>query len=133
MEQFDVRTTARDQMIDVTDQVAQIVRRSSVDTGYAIVYVPHTTAGITINENADPDVICDLLAQYDNMVPHRQSFYQHVEGNSAAHVKASMVGASATILIDGKRLVLGQWQGIYFCEFDGPRSRRALVHVHSSI
>jgi len=129
MEQFNVRTSARDQMIDITEEVSKIVSQSTVDTGVVVIYVPHTTAGITINENADPDVIHDLLAQLDRMVPHSQPFYRHVEGNSAAHVKASIVGASAMVLIDRGRMVLGQWQGLYFCEFDGPRTRRVLVDV----
>ena len=129
MEQFKVKTNARDQMIDITGQVSAIVAQSTVEKGVVVVYVPHTTAGITINENADPDVIHDLLAQLDTMVPHSQPFYRHVEGNSAAHVKASMVGASATVLIEHGRMVLGQWQGLYFCEFDGPRTRRVLIDV----
>ena len=92
-------------------------------------YVPHTTAGITINENADPDVVHDFLKQLDEMAPWDQPFYRHAEGNSAAHVKASMMGSSVTVLIDAGRPVLGRWQGIWFCEFGGPRTREVLVQV----
>ena len=130
MHQFDVKTSSRDQMVDLTRRVAEVVSRSGVDSGSVVVYVPHTTAGVTINENADPDVIHDLLAELDRMVPHRQPFHRHVEGNSAAHMKATMVGSSVTVPIERGRMSLGRWQGIYFCEFDGPRSRQVLVQVH---
>ena len=99
--------------------------------GSVAVFVPHTTAGITINENADPDVVHDLLAQLDAMVPWRQPFYRHGEGNSAAHVKASMMGSSVTVFLQAGRLCLGQWQGIWFCEFDGPRMREVWVRVRA--
>lgn len=104
-----------------------MVQESGVQSGYVIVYVPHTTAGVTINENADPDVVHDMLLQLDQMVPWSQPFYRHMEGNTASHVKASMMGSSATIFIEDGRLVLGTWQGIYLCEFDGARTRK--VHV----
>ena len=129
MERIDIRTSQRDELIDITNQVQQIVSRSGVSAGLVVVYVAHTTAGVTINENADPDVAHDLLQQLAELVPPRQRFYRHAEGNSAAHVKASLMGTSVTVLIDGGRLVLGRWQGIYFCEFDGPRSRKVLLHV----
>ena len=132
MHEFNVKTSSRDQMIDLTDRVAEVVSRSGVGSGSVVVYVPHTTAGITINENADPDVVHDVLAQLDKMVPHSQPFYRHSEGNSAAHVKATTVGSSVTVPIDHGRMALGRWQGVYFCEFDGPRSRRALVQVQSA-
>lgn len=93
--------------------------------------MPHTTAGVTINENADPDVVHDFLKQLDQMVPWSQPFYRHAEGNTASHVKASMMGLSQTILIDEGRLVLGTWQGIYFCEFDGPRTRNVHIKITS--
>jgi secondary thiamine-phosphate synthase enzyme len=114
-------------MVEITSQVHELVRASGIVQGTVMVYVPHTTAGVTINENADPDVVHDFLKQLDEMVPWSQPFYQHAEGNSASHVKASMMGSSATVMITDGRLVLGTWQGIYFCEFDGPRSRQ--VHV----
>ncbi len=127
--EFEIRTQARDGMTDITEQVAQTVRDSGVAEGIAVVYCPHTTAGITINENADPDVVHDVLGQLNEIAPWRAKFYDHGEGNSAAHVKSSIVGASETIPISGGRLVLGTWQGIFFCEFDGPRRRRFLVTV----
>jgi len=124
-----VRTRGRDEMVDITSQVAAAVRESGAADGVATVYVPHTTAGVTINENADPSVVHDVLAALDVAVPWQQSFYRHGEGNSAAHVKSSMMGCSAQVLIRGGKLVLGTWQGIYFCEFDGPRSRQAIIAV----
>ncbi len=126
---IDVKTRDRDQMVDITDQVRRAVDESGISDGAAYVYVPHTTAGTTINENADPSVVHDILAALDAAIPWRQNFYRHGEGNSAAHIKSSLVGCSAmTPVIDG-RLALGTWQGIYFCEFDGPRSRRATIIV----
>jgi secondary thiamine-phosphate synthase enzyme len=129
MQTFPVRTDRRDQMVEITDAVRDLVRASGVTSGRVIVYVPHTTAGVTINENADPDVVHDFLRQLEVMVPWEQPFYRHNEGNSAAHVKASMMGSSVTVLIDQGNLVLGTWQGIYFCEFDGPRQRTVIVDV----
>lgn len=129
MHRFDLKTQQHSQMIEITDRVRGVVRESGVENGQVVVYVPHTTAGVTINENADPDVVHDFLKQLDQMVPWDQPFYRHGEGNSAAHVKASMMGSSVTVLIDGGDLVLGQWQGIWFCEFDGPRTRRVCVGV----
>ncbi len=126
---IEIRTRDRDQMIDITERVASAVKDSGVQEGVATVYVPHTTAGVTINENADPSVVHDVLAALEAAVPHRQSFYRHGEGNSAAHVKSSLVGCSAEVLIRGGQLLLGTWQGIYFCEFDGPRSRTAVIAV----
>ncbi|MDP6114837.1 MAG: secondary thiamine-phosphate synthase enzyme YjbQ [Planctomycetota bacterium] len=124
-----VSTSQRDQFIEITGDVQQIVNDAAVQSGQVIVYVPHTTAGITINENADPDVVHDMLKQLDVIVPWRQPFYRHAEGNSASHVKASMMGFSLTVLIEDGRLVLGTWQGIWFCEFDGPRQRTIHVKV----
>ena len=127
--QLSVRTDHRSQMIEVTRQVQNAVAEAGVQDGHLIAYVPHTTAGITINENADPDVVHDFLKQLDEMVPWNQPFYRHGEGNSAAHVKASMMGSSVTVLIERGRLVLGTWQGLWFCEFDGPRTRNLVVQV----
>ena len=127
MQRFSVRTDRRDQMIEITDRVRATVRDSGVERGRVTVYVPHTTAGITINENADPDVVHDFLKQLDQMVPWSQPFYRHGEGNSAAHVKASMMGSSVTVLVDAGKLVLGTWQGVWLCEFDGPRTREVIV------
>lgn len=126
---FDIRTPSRDAMLDITAQVQRVVGESGISEGMATVYVPHTTAGVTINENADPDVIHDVLAALDHVVPWRQGFYQHGEGNSAAHVKSSLVGCSARVPIIDGRLTLGTWQSVFFCEFDGPRTRRFIVMV----
>ena len=127
MDTFEVRSQAESQMIEITDQVARLVAGAKVAADVVHVYTPHTTAAVTINENADPSVVHDLLADLDRLVPRRQSYYRHAEGNSASHLKSSLVGCCQTVLIEGGRLVLGTWQGIYFCEFDGPRTRR--VHV----
>ena len=120
--------TERENFYDVTAKVAEAVEKSGVKDGLCIVYCPHTTAGITINENADPDVVRDLLLGLDKAFPDRAEFC-HMEGNSAAHLKSTCVGTSKTVIIDEGRLLLGTWQGIYFCEFDGPRSRRFYVKV----
>jgi secondary thiamine-phosphate synthase enzyme len=122
-----IRSRGRDEMIDITGQVANAVADEGVRDGVVTVFVPHTTAGVTINENADPDVVHDMLAALDVAVPHRQSFYRHAEDNSAAHVKSSLVGCSLQVLVEQGSLVLGTWQAIYFCEFDGPRDRRVII------
>lgn len=126
---FTIRTTRRDEFVDITASVMEVVRREQVEEGIAVVYCPHTTAGITINENADPDVVRDMLMRLDEVYPWEHPNYRHMEGNSAAHLKASTVGPSQTVLIDKGRLILGRWQGIYFCEFDGPRHRTYYVKV----
>ena len=127
-EQFQVRTPAHDCLVEITSQVQQLLARSGVEQGLCTVYVPHTTAGITINENADPTVCSDVLKALDRMVPWRGD-YEHAEGNSAAHVKASLMGASCAVLVMGGRLRLGTWQGLYLAEFDGPRTRQVWVKV----
>ena len=121
-----VQTRDRSEMVDITRLVQQSLPADMV-RGYVIVYVPHTTAGITIQENADPDVKHDVLAKLEELVPHRESYYQHAEGNSDSHVKTALVGNSVTVLVENARLVLGQWQAIYFCEFDGPRRRQVFI------
>ena len=126
---FEVRTGGRDDLADITSMVAGTVSQSGIRSGLACVYVPHTTAGVTINENADPDVVHDILAALDQAVPWRQGFYRHGEGNSAAHVKSSMMGCQTVIPIADGQLALGTWQGVYFAEFDGPRTRRVIVTV----
>jgi len=118
----------RADLYNITPQVREAVSKSAVKEGLALVYCPHTTAGITINENADPDVVHDLLLGFGKAFPDRAEF-RHAEGNSAAHLKASAVGSSVTLIIDGGKLVLGTWQGIYFCEFDPPRSRKFYVKI----
>ena len=127
--QFDVKTGGHDELVDITERVAAAVAESKVRDGIVVVYVPHTTAGVTINENADPDVVHDVLGALEAAVPWRQGFYRHSEGNSAAHAKSSMVGCSATVPIRAGRMTLGTWQAIYFCEFDGPRIRQVIVTV----
>jgi secondary thiamine-phosphate synthase enzyme len=124
-----VKTHARSEMIDVTARVQKLVAKQNVTDGYVIVYVPHTTAAVTINENADPDVKADMLKKLETMIPKREPYYEHAEGNSDSHVKTSLVGNSATVLIESGKLVLGRWQGIYFCEFDGPREREMYVKM----
>jgi secondary thiamine-phosphate synthase enzyme len=124
-----LRTDARCQMIEVTDRVARLVAESKVTEGMVIVYVPHTTAAVTINENADPDVKHDLIRKLDALIPKHESYYQHGEGNSDSHLKTSLTGNSVMVLIEGGRLVLGTWQGVQFCEFDGPRTRSYLVKI----
>lgn len=126
---FRLSTSSRDQMIEITSQIQSLVDDSGVTNGHAFIHIPHTTAGITINENADPDVVHDFLKQLDQMVPWTQPFYRHAEGNSASHVKASMMGFTQTVLIEDTRLLLGTWQGIWFCEFDGPRTRKVHVRI----
>ena len=124
-----VCTRQRCEMVDVTREVADVVRSSGVDEGRVIVFVPHTTAAVTINENADPDVQHDVLLTLAELIPEGRRGYRHGEGNSDAHVKASLLGASETILVREGRLLLGTWQGIYFAEFDGPRTRQMHVSV----
>jgi len=123
---FGVKSGPGSSMIDITGQVQNIVSESGVRNGLCVIFIPHTTAGITINENADPDVVRDFLMEIGKIVPLSDN-YRHFEGNSAAHIKASMMGFSQTVIIEDGRLLLGTWQGIYFTEFDGPRSRK--VHV----
>ena len=125
-ETFEVRTSRRTEMLDVTARVAKAVEQLGIRDGAALVFVPHTTAGITINENADPSVPRDILHVLDRVIPFEDD-YHHLEGNSAAHIKSSLVGPSLLLPIEKGRLVLGTWQGIFFCEFDGPRSRQMQV------
>ncbi|HOG11627.1 MAG: secondary thiamine-phosphate synthase enzyme YjbQ [Smithellaceae bacterium] len=126
MKEISVRSSSRFEMIDITEAVRKTAREEKIESGIVLVYTPHTTAAVTINENADPDVPRDLLAALDRAVPLSAN-YRHTEGNSAAHVKSSMVGASEMVIIENGRLVLGTWQSIFFCEFDGPRSRKVIV------
>ncbi|WP_214627828.1 secondary thiamine-phosphate synthase enzyme YjbQ [Paenibacillus agaridevorans] len=129
MRTYELSTKERDGMIDVTSFVREAVAERGVREGYAIVYCPHTTAGMAINENADPDVVRDVLRRFDELCPWEHRLDRHAEGNTAAHLKAITTGTSQTVLISGGRLVLGTWQGIYFCEFDGPRRRKFHVKV----
>ena len=129
MEKFSLNTP-EEGFIDITGQVRKIVAAGNVQNGLCQIFVPHTTAGVTINENADPDVVTDMLAALGKMVPDLH--YRHSEGNSPAHVKSSLVGCSITVPISEGRLCLGTWQGIYFCEFDGPRTRKVWVNLVGS-
>ena len=130
MQSLTIRTQKHTQFVDITRAVQSAVSNAGVKNGIVTVFVPHTTAGVTINENADPDVVADLGDALDRAVP-RQAQYKHSEGNAAAHVKASMMGSSIQIIIEEGLLRLGTWQAIYFCEFDGPRSRDVWVQVGS--
>ena len=128
METIQVRTRQQCEFLDITPRVQEVVKRSNVITGICYVFIPHTTAGITINENADPDVIRDITAELEKIVPFEDN-YAHAEGNSAAHIKSSMMGCSQTVLIEEGRLALGTWQSLFFCEFDGPRNRSVWIKV----
>ena len=126
---FRLSTKQRNQMIDITGQVRSIVSDSGIADGDVIVYCPHTTAAITINENADPSVPHDIMLTLSELVPAHLAGYRHSEGNSDSHSKSSIVGCSEQVLIKNKSLNLGTWQGIFFCEFDGPRTRKVLVQI----
>ncbi len=123
---FQVRTSAQTEFVNITRSVQEAVRKMGVKDGVCIVFVPHTTAAVTINENADPSVPHDIIMELNKIVPFKDS-YRHLEGNAPAHIKASLVGCSEIIMVESGKLVLGTWQGVFFCEFDGPRSRN--VHV----
>jgi len=128
MRQFTVNTSSRTELIDITARITAIVKEDNMKSGLCHVFVPHTTAAVTINENADPDVPADILTSIAGLVP-RNGRYRHGEGNSDAHVKASLFGSSETIIVEEERLVLGVWQSVFFCEFDGPRTRKILVKL----
>lgn len=130
MRKIEVKTRTKEELIDITSRVKEEVSHSGIKNGICHVYIPHTTAGITINENADPSVKEDILMTMKKLVPDNLP-YRHSEGNSPAHVKASLVGSSANVIIEEGELQLGTWQGIFFCEFDGARSRRAYIKVSS--
>jgi len=126
MQEFVIPTHSRAEFVDITAEVNRALRAEGVSEGVCHIFVPHTTAGVTINENADPDVTRDILATLAALVP-RDGRYRHAEGNSDAHVKASLMGSSALVPVQGGRLTLGTWQAVYLCEFDGPRRRRCIV------
>ncbi len=130
MEVINIKTSSRAELIDITDKVKVVVNKSKIKEGLCLVFVPHTTAGITINENADPSVQKDILQELNKIVPFDDN-YSHGEGNSAAHIKASLMGASINVIIAGGALCLGTWQAIFFCEADGPRLREIWVKVIS--
>lgn len=129
MTNFTVKTRKRNELICITQQVARCVQESGVSTGIVVVFCPHTTAGITINENADPDVASDMVMKLSKLIEHRDAEYRHGEGNSDSHLKSTLTGASETVIISESRLQLGTWQGIYLTEFDGPRTRSVYVKI----
>jgi secondary thiamine-phosphate synthase enzyme len=129
MTSFEVRTARRTEFVEITAQVRRAVKDAGLKSGVCVVYCPHTTAAITIQENADPDVVHDMLLWLNHHIPKDVSGFRHAEGNSDSHIKSSLVGSSATVLVENGNLVLGTWQGVYFCEFDGPRTRT--VHVQT--
>jgi secondary thiamine-phosphate synthase enzyme len=125
---IEIRTTTREEMVDVTALVRSTLKRAGVDRGIAVVYCPHTTAGVTVQENSDPTVKSDMLGHLRKLVP-KDGGFAHAEDNSDAHIKCSLVGVSTTLIVEGGRPQLGHWQAVFFCEFDGPRDRRLLVRV----
>jgi len=128
MEELSVKTRSKIEMIDITRLVSDVVRHSNVKHGLCIVFVPHTTAAITINENADPAVLKDIIEELNKIIP-LQDNYHHMEGNSAAHIKATLTGSSETVIIENGELQLGTWQSLFFCEYDGPRNRKAFIKI----
>ncbi len=130
MQTFQVRTSARTEFIDVTRSVEEAVRQTGVEDGICIIFIPHTTAAVTINENADSSVVQDIIMELNKIVPFKDH-YRHTEGNSPSHIKASLLGCSQIVFVESGKLVLGTWQGIFFCEFDGPRDRKVHVKVIS--
>jgi secondary thiamine-phosphate synthase enzyme len=126
-----VQTRSRNEIVDVTDRVQRLIEEHGVREGLVILYVPHTTAAVTVNENYDPDVKHDVLAKLSAMIPKDETYYQHDEGNSDSHLKTALTGNSAMLIVEQGKLLLGQWQGIYFCEFDGPRNRELIVKLVS--
>ncbi len=128
LHKISLSTGSRSQFLDITGRVQEIIAREKVKDGLALVWVPHTTAGLTVNENADPAVVRDILASLDKRFPW-DDHYAHSEGNSAAHIKSSLMGCAQTLIVKDGRLALGTWQGLYFCEFDGPRKREVWVKI----
>ena len=131
MEKFTVHSKNHTSIIDITQQIQSIVDKNGIKNGICYIFIPHTTAAVSINENADPDVKSDMLMEINKLVPVNDS-YRHMEGNSAAHIKASLFGNSETVFLKEGRLQLGTWQGIFFCEFDGPRTRQVWINLSKS-
>lgn len=130
LKKINVRTKSRTEFVDITREIRRIVKESGISDGIVTVFIPHTTAAVTINENADPDVVSDIIMEINKIIPFHDS-YKHFEGNSAAHIKSSLFGVSESIIIADGELLLGTWQGIYFCEFDGPRHRKVFVKINA--
>ncbi len=129
LKEFSIRTSKQVEFLKITIQIQKLVEDSQIQDGSCLVFIPHTTAGVTINEGADPDVVHDTIKELNKIVPFNDG-YLHAEGNSAAHIKASLVGSAVSIIVSRGRLVLGTWQAVFFCEFDGPRTRQVLVQVN---
>ncbi|HED09252.1 MAG TPA: YjbQ family protein [Caldithrix abyssi] len=132
MYKFTLKSHSRTEFIDITSEVRRIVAESKINEGMVVIFIPHTTAGITINENADPDVPRDMIFEMNKVIPFEDG-YHHFEGNSAAHIKASLFGSSVSVILSGGRLRLGRWQGIFFCEFDGPRTREVWIKINRDL
>jgi secondary thiamine-phosphate synthase enzyme len=126
-----IKTALRTEFVNITSSVQKVVSQSGVKSGICYVYVPHTTAGVTINEGADPSVVEDIITALNKLIPNKAG-YRHMEGNSDAHIKASLLGSSQAIIVEDGRLLLGTWQAVFFCEFDGPRSREVTIKIQSS-
>jgi secondary thiamine-phosphate synthase enzyme len=133
METFNVRSNQSIEFIEITTQVQNLLRQEDRGDGLAYVFIPHTTAGVTINENADPTVTQDIIADLQRLIPSRQPYYKHREGNSASHFMASLMGSSVIVPVEGGQIALGTWQGVFLCEFDGPRTRKVQVRFMSTI
>jgi secondary thiamine-phosphate synthase enzyme len=127
-EVIEIESKNREEMISITDKVSEIIRKAKIKEGICVIYVPHTTAGVTINEDADPSVKKDILNHLSKIIPYNES-YSHIEGNADAHIKASIIGSSVNVIINNGELLLGRWQGIFFCEFDGPRRRKIYLKI----
>ncbi|OGC78266.1 MAG: hypothetical protein A2145_05095 [candidate division Zixibacteria bacterium RBG_16_40_9] len=128
IKKLEIKTGSRTEVIDITDKIQKVISDSKIKSGICIIYVPHTTAGITVNENYDPSVRVDILEALEKIAP-LSARYKHTEGNADSHIKTSMVGSSTTLLIEDSKILLGSWQGIMFCEFDGPRNRKLVVKI----
>ncbi len=128
LKELSIKTRNRTEMIRIDGDINHVIEESGVQDGICIIWIPHTTAGVTINENADPDVVRDILYEVNRVIPFEDN-YHHTEGNSAAHIKSSLFSPSLTLIIRNNRLVLGTWQCVYFCEFDGPRQRHCIVKI----
>lgn len=129
---LNVQTPSQNCFVEITGRIQDILDGEEFNEGVVVIFVPHTTAGITINENADANVVRDFFADLERLVPQHQSYYRHSEGNSAAHLRASIMGSSVTVIVENGRMTLGTWQGIYLCEFDGPRNRRVTIKLLST-
>lgn len=128
LKEISILTSSRVEFVDITERVSAVIKETKVENGFCVLFVPHTTAGITINENADPSVISDISKKLNKLIPEDEN-YSHSEGNSDAHIKSTLVGNSLYLIIENKRLKLGTWQGVYFCEFDGPRHRKIWMKI----